>query len=60
MSFVENMIEKDRSFTVHTRNIQILAIEMFKAFKNMSAPIFSKIFQRLEQAFGSNYQKYLQ
>ena len=33
----EELLEKDNSFTVHNRNLQILAVEMFK-IKNRLAP----------------------
>ena len=38
-STFEELLEKDGSVTVHIRNIQKLAIEMFKVFKNLSPPI---------------------
>ena len=32
--------------TIHTRNLKILATEMFKVYRNTSPPIFSEIFHR--------------
>ena len=31
---------------IHTRNLQILATEVFKVYRNISPPIFSEIFHR--------------
>ena len=44
-SFVK-LLEQGKSVTVHTRNLQILATEMFKVYRNISPPIFSEIFHR--------------
>ena len=38
--------EQDKSVTINTRNLQILATEMFKVYQNISPPIFSEIFHR--------------
>ena len=32
----DNLLKKDKSVTIHHRNIQYLAIEMFKVNKNIS------------------------
>ena len=40
----EKLIEQDKSVTIHTRNLEILATEMFKVYRNISPPIFSEIF----------------
>ena len=42
----EKLLEQDKSVTTHTRNLQILATEMFKVYRNISLPIFSEIFHR--------------
>ena len=39
-SSFEKLLEKDGSATIHTRNLQTLATEMFKVYKNLS-PTFS-------------------
>ena len=39
----EKLLEQDKSVTVHTRNLQILATEKFKVCRNISPPIFSEI-----------------
>ena len=44
-SFVK-LLEQGKSVTIHTRNLQILATEMFKVYRNISPPIFSEIFHR--------------
>ena len=43
-SSFEKLLEQDKSVTIHTRNLQILATEMFKVYRNISPPIFSEIF----------------
>ena len=43
-SSFEELLEKDRSVSIHTRNLQILAREMFKVLRNMSPPIICEIF----------------
>ena len=40
------LLEQDKSVTTHTRNLQVLATEMLKVYRNISPPIFSKIFHR--------------
>ena len=50
-STFEELLEKDGSVTVHFRNIQKLAIEMFKVFKNLSPPIISDLFEVRENNY---------
>ena len=40
----EQLLEKDISFTIHQRNIQKLAIEIYKVINNESLPIIDNIF----------------
>ena len=42
-SFSE-LLEKDNSTTIHNRNIQLLATELFKAKNGLSPPFMNKIF----------------
>ena len=44
-SFTE-LLEKDKSVSIHTRNLRFLAIEMFKLQRNIAPAIFSEIFQK--------------
>ena len=37
------LLEQDKSVMIHTRNLQILATEMLKVYRNISPPIFSEI-----------------
>ena len=41
----EELLELDKSFKIHHRNIQSLAIEVFKIKNNLSVTIMSDIFQ---------------
>ena len=50
-SSFEKILEQDKSVTVHIRNLQILATEMFKVYRNISAPIFSEIIYRRDKNY---------
>ena len=45
-SSLEKLLEQDKFVTIHARNLQILATEMFKVYPNIYHPIFSEIFHR--------------
>ena len=40
----QKLLEKDGSVTIHTRNFQNLATEMFKVYKNLSPAIIADLF----------------
>ena len=42
-SFIE-LLEKDNSATIHNRNIQLLATELFKVKNGLSPPFMNPIF----------------
>ena len=42
-SFYVDLLVKDKSFTIHQRNIQSLAVELFKAKRNLSNVIMCNI-----------------
>ena len=42
----EELLEQDKSVSIHTRNLQILAAEMFKVYRSMSAPVFNELFRQ--------------
>ena len=46
VSTFEELLEKDNSFTIHHYSIQILCIELYKAFSGQSQTIFSDLFER--------------
>ena len=54
----EELLKKDGSVTVHIRNIQKLAIEMFKVFKNLSPPIISDLFEVRENNYNLRNHSY--
>ena len=45
ISSFEDLLKKDRLFTIHQRNIQSLAIELFKVKGNLSNNIMCDTFQ---------------
>ena len=51
LSSFEKLLEQDKSVTIHTRNLQILATEMFKVYRNIFPSIFSKIFHRRDKNY---------
>ena len=40
----EELLDRDTSVTIHTRNLQALATEMFKVYRNLSPNIVVEIF----------------
>ena len=45
-SSFEELLQQDKSVSIHTRNLQIMATEMFKVYRSMSPPIFGELFRR--------------
>ena len=50
-SSFEDLLDKDKSVSIHLKNLQTLALEMFKVAKNLSAPIKSEIFEKRNNAY---------
>ena len=48
-SSFEDLLEKDNSISTHHKNLQALAIEMFKVHTKTSPEIRQKVFQVKEQ-----------
>ena len=44
LSSFQHLLDQDRSVSVHTRNLQTLAIEMYKLSKGIAPKIFADIF----------------
>ena len=44
-SSFEELLEKDESVTINTRNLQVLATEIFKVYRNLSPNIVAEIFR---------------
>ena len=44
MSSFDELLTEDKSFTIHHRNIQTLAIEIYKVINNISPEIMKEIF----------------
>ena len=50
LSSFQNLLDQDRSVSVHTRNLQALAIEMYKVSKGIAPKIFADIFRYISRA----------
>ena len=48
---LENLLIKDKSFTIHRPNIQSLAIEMYKAIHNLPGGNLSEFFVRINHNY---------
>ncbi len=48
MSSFEELLKKDKTVCIHHRNIQYVAIEMFKVIHNLSPQIIKEIFEKSE------------
>ena len=44
-SSFNELLEKDVSVSIHMRNMQILATEMYKLINNLSPPIMNRVFK---------------
>ena len=44
----EELLKKDKTVSIHHRNIQYLAIEMYKVINNLSPQILNEIFEKCE------------
>ena len=50
-SSFQNLLDQDRSISVHTRNLQTLAIEMYKVSKGIAPKIFADYDLRYQSEF---------
>ena len=51
VSAFAQLLEKDSSVSIHIRNLQVLATEIFRARNNLSPPIVQNIFRTTELAY---------
>ena len=52
----EELLERDNSFTIHERNLQKLAIEMFKVNDGLSVQLVSENFHFVENHYNFRHQ----
>ena len=57
-SSFEELLEKDKSVTIHVKHIQKLATEMFKVFKNLSPPIVANLFEVRQNDYNLKHRSY--
>ena len=50
-SSFEELLQQDKSVSIHTKHLQMLATEMFKVYRSMSPPIFSRLFRRRDISY---------
>ena len=50
-STFQQLLERDNSVSIHHRNVQVLATEMFKISNNMSPEIVTEIFEKRENSY---------
>ena len=45
------LLQKDKSVTIHQRNLQVLAIEIFKAKNDLSSEVMKDVFELKEPSY---------
>ena len=55
-STYENLLVRDRSVSVHVRNLQILAIEMFQVHSDLYSPILKELFHKRKPNYELRHQ----
>ena len=45
---IEELLDKDKSLSIHHRNFQVLATEMFKLYSNVAQDIMNNVFEKNE------------
>ena len=57
-SSLEKLLDKDVSVTIHTRNLQTLATEMFKIYKNIPPVIITDLFHVQQNNYNLRHYSY--
>ena len=60
VSTFEELLVKDNSVSIHQRNLQILATEIFKVFKNISPTILNDIFEPRVSSYNLRANSYFE
>ena len=54
----EELLEEDGSVTIHTRNIQVLATEMIKVYRNLLPNIVAEIFRARRNSYNLRHSSF--
>ena len=57
LSFKE-LLDKGGAVTIHTRNLQVLATEMFKVYSNLSPTIIAEIFRAHQDNYNLRHSSF--
>ena len=55
ISTFDTLLDKDNSFTVHDCNLQVLAIEMYKIYNNISTVNYNELFVKKDNNFSLRF-----
>ena len=57
ISSYEQLLVKSESVTIHHKNIQVLATEIYKAINNLSSSLMSELFDKTESRYNLRKEK---
>ena len=55
----EELLYKDGSVTIHTRNLQVFSTDMFKVYKNFSATIVAETFRASQNNYNLRHSSFI-
>ena len=57
--FIEELLYKHGSVTIHTRNLQVFSTDMFKVYKNLSATIVAETFRASQNNYNLRHSSFI-